>query len=45
MQASLSVWRQEAPFQQWHKVSSTLLPSVKEVDAQLGGFTGYALMF
>ncbi len=45
MQASLSVWRQEAPFQEWHKVSSTLLPTVKEVDAQLGGFTGYALMF
>jgi hypothetical protein len=45
IQASLSVWRQEAPFQPWHKVSSTLLSAVKEVDAQLGGFTGYALMF
>jgi len=45
IQAGLSIWRQEAPFQPWHKVSSTMLPAVKEVDAQLGGFTGYALMF
>jgi hypothetical protein len=42
---ALSFWRQEAPFQPWHKVSSTLVASVKEVNAQLGGFTGYALMF
>lgn len=42
---SLSFWRQELPFQPWHKVSSTLQQSVKEVDAQLGGFTGYALMW
>jgi hypothetical protein len=42
---SLSFWRQEMPFQPWHKVSSTLEATVKEVDAQLGGFTGYALMF
>jgi len=41
----LSFWRQETPFQPWHKVSSTLVASVKEVNAQLGGFTGYALMF
>ena len=45
MQASLSVWRQEAPFQPWHKVSSTLVAPVKEVSAPLGGFTGYALMW
>lgn len=42
---SLSFWRQEAPFQEWHKVSSTLAAQVKEVNAQLGGFTGYALMW
>jgi hypothetical protein len=41
----LSFWRQESPFQQWHKISSTLVASVKEVNAQLGGFTGYALMW
>lgn len=45
MQSSLSVWRQEAPFQPWFKVSSTVAASVKEVNSQLGGFTGYALMW
>jgi hypothetical protein len=45
MEANLSVWRQESPFQPWHRVSSTLVAAVKEVDASLGGFTGYALMF
>lgn len=42
---ALSFWRQEAPFQPWHKLSSTLESTTKEVDAQLDGFTGYALMF
>lgn len=45
MLSSLSMWRQEAPFQPWFKVSSTVTPSVKEVDSQLGGFTGYAIMY
>jgi hypothetical protein len=45
MQSSLSVWRQESPFQPWFKVASTVTPGVKEVDTQLGGFTGYALMW
>ena len=45
MQASLNVWRQEAPFQNWFKLSSTVTASVKEVDTQLSGFTGYALMY
>ena len=43
--SALSVWRQEAPFQSWFKMSSTVSASVKEVDTQLGGFTGYALMW
>ncbi len=43
--ASLSVWRQEAPFQSWFKVPSSVAPVAREVDAQLGGFTGYALMY
>lgn len=43
--ASLSVWRQEAPFQPWFKVASTVAPVAREVNAQLGGFTGYALMY
>lgn len=45
MQSSLSVWRQEAPFQPWFKVPSTVAASVKEVNSQLGGFTGYAIMY
>lgn len=45
MLASLSVWRQERPFQSWFKVASTVATSVKEVDTQLSGFTGYALMY
>lgn len=43
--SALSVWRQEAPFQSWFRMSSTVSASVKEVDTQLGGFTGYALMW
>jgi hypothetical protein len=45
MQASLSLWRQESPFQPWFKVASTVTASVKEVNAQIGGFTGYAIMY
>jgi hypothetical protein len=45
MQASLSLWRQESPFQPWFRVASTVTANVKEVNAQLGGFTGYALMW
>ena len=45
MQSGLSVWRQEAPFQPWYKVPSTVAASAKEVNSQLSGFTGYALMY
>jgi hypothetical protein len=45
MVSSLSVWRQESPFQPWIKLSSNVTASVKEVNAQLTGFTGYALMY
>ncbi|HEX5970384.1 MAG TPA: hypothetical protein VFY85_00545 [Gemmatimonadaceae bacterium] len=42
---SLSFWRQESPFQPWVKVSSTVQQNIKQVSAQLGGFTGYALEY
>jgi hypothetical protein len=42
---ALSFWRQEAPFQPWFKLGSTVNQTVREVDAQLGGFTGYAIEF
>lgn len=45
MEQNLSVWRQETPFQPWTRVSSTLATDVKVVNAPLGGFTGYALMY
>jgi len=42
---SLSFWRQESPFQPWSKVTSTVAQTTKDVNAQLGGFTGYAIEF
>lgn len=45
MLSSLSMWRQEAPFQPWFKISSSVAASVKEVNASLTGFSGYAMMY
>jgi len=45
MMTSLSMWRQEGPFQPWFKVTSTVVTSVKEVDSALPGFSGYAMMY
>jgi hypothetical protein len=45
MLSSLSLWRQEAPFQPWFKLSSSVTASTKEINAQLGGFTGYAIEY
>jgi len=42
---SLSFWRQESPFQPWSKVPSTVVTTTKDVNAQLSGFTGYAIEF
>lgn len=42
---ALSFWRQESPFQPWKRVSSTVVQTTKDVNAQLGGFTGYAVEF
>jgi hypothetical protein len=41
----LSIWRQEGPFQPWFKISSVVSKTAKEVNAQLIGFTGYALEY
>jgi hypothetical protein len=43
--SSLSFWRQEAPFQPWSKVPSTVVQTTKDVNASIGGFTGYAIEF
>ena len=41
----LSVWRQEAPGLDWFRVPSVVSTGTREVDAQLSGFTGYAIMY
>lgn len=41
----LSIWRQESIGQPWFKVASAVVKSSKEVDADLSGFTGYALAY
>ena len=41
----LSIWRQEAPGQPWFKLASAVLKDAREVEADLSGFTGYALAY
>jgi hypothetical protein len=45
MLSSLALWRQEAPFQPWFKLTSSVTASLKEINAQLSGFSGYAIMY
>jgi hypothetical protein len=41
----LSIWRREAVGLPWVKQASLLVNDSKRVDAELGGFSGYALAF
>ena len=41
----LSIWRQESVLAPWMKVASVEVKSNKEVDANIAGFTGYALAY
>jgi hypothetical protein len=41
----LSIWRQEVPGLPWFKVASAVVKDQKRVDADLLGFTGYALAY
>ena len=45
IQNALSIWRQESLLAPWIKVSSVEVKSNKEVDADIAGFTGYALAY
>ena len=45
IQNALSIWRQETPLSPWIKVSSAVVKSNKEIDADIGGFTGYAAAY
>jgi len=41
----ISTWRQETPGASWLKISSTVEIEINEVQADIGGFTGYALAY
>ena len=45
LKTQLSFWRQEAPGQPWLKVASAVFTDLDEVDANVFGFTGYALAY
>ena len=45
IQQQLSIWRRESLLAPWFKVSSVVLKDNKEIDASIGGFTGYALAY
>lgn len=42
---SLSIWRQEAVNQPWFKLATARLTEEREVEAELLGFTGYAMAY
>ena len=45
LKTQLSFWRQEAPGQPWLKVVSAVFTDLNEVEADVLGFTGYALAY
>jgi hypothetical protein len=45
IQQQLGIWRQETPLDPWIKLSSVVVKGSKEIDADLGGFTGYAVAY
>ncbi len=45
IEQQLSIWRQETVGAPWFKVSSAVVKSNKEVEANIGGFTGYAAAY
>ena len=45
IQQKLSIWRQEAIGLPWIKTASVTVKESREVDADLSGFTGYALSY
>ena len=45
IEQQLSIWRQESAASPWIKVSSLVVKNNKEIDAELGGFTGYAIAY
>lgn len=45
VESRLAIWRQEAIGLPWFKISSVVVKDSREVDADLSGFTGYALSY
>ena len=45
IQSQLAIWRQEVPGQPWLKMGSVQISNLKELDAELPGFTGYAAAY
>jgi hypothetical protein len=45
IQQQLGIWRQETPSDPWIRLSSVVVKGTKEIDADLGGFTGYAVAY
>lgn len=45
LKTQLSFWRQEAPGQSWFKVASAVFTDLDEVEANVLGFSGYALAY
>lgn len=43
--SQLSIWKQEAAGQSWFRLSSLVVKDTKQVEAQIAGFTGYAIMY
>lgn len=39
----LSLWRQERPGALWEKIASLVLEGLEEIEAEITGFTGYAV--
>jgi hypothetical protein len=40
---NLSLWRQERPGSVWERIASLVVESLEEIEAELTGFTGYAV--
>jgi len=43
--SQLGIWRQETPGARWFHLGSAVLKGSREIDVQLAGFTGYAIMY
>ncbi len=39
----LSLWRQERPGSIWEKIASVVIEGLEEIEAEITGFTGYAV--